>query len=170
MTGAAAKDSGVRARGRAAIAAGTLRTDRWWAYPVTTFTVLLAFVGYVTYATIANRDYYAAPYISPFYSPCLSFHCGAVPGSAGAPHLGCFGTWWIITPAVIILVFPLGFRLTCYYYRKAYYDPAIRWNCKAGKCGSCSAEINGRPKLLCMTRLSARPRARSRSPRCAPIR
>jgi succinate dehydrogenase / fumarate reductase iron-sulfur subunit len=33
-------------------------------------------------------------------------------------------------------------------------DLAIRWNCKAGKCGSCSAEINGRPKLLCMTRLS----------------
>ena len=36
-------------------------------------------------------------------------------------------------------------------------DLAIRWNCKAGKCGSCSAEINGRPKLLCMTRLSSLP-------------
>jgi succinate dehydrogenase / fumarate reductase iron-sulfur subunit len=33
-------------------------------------------------------------------------------------------------------------------------DLACRWNCKAGKCGSCSAEINGRPKLMCMTRLS----------------
>jgi succinate dehydrogenase / fumarate reductase, iron-sulfur subunit len=33
-------------------------------------------------------------------------------------------------------------------------DLAIRWNCKAGKCGSCSAEINGRPRLLCMTRMS----------------
>ena len=33
-------------------------------------------------------------------------------------------------------------------------DLAIRWNCKAGKCGSCSAEINGKPRLLCMTRLS----------------
>jgi succinate dehydrogenase / fumarate reductase, iron-sulfur subunit len=33
-------------------------------------------------------------------------------------------------------------------------DLAVRWNCKAGKCGSCSAEINGRPRLLCMTRLS----------------
>ena len=32
-------------------------------------------------------------------------------------------------------------------------DLAVRWNCKAGKCGSCSAEINGRPKLMCMTRL-----------------
>ena len=33
-------------------------------------------------------------------------------------------------------------------------DLAVRWNCKAGKCGSCSAEVNGKPKLLCMTRLS----------------
>ena len=33
-------------------------------------------------------------------------------------------------------------------------DLALRWNCKAGKCGSCSAEVNGRPRLLCMTRLS----------------
>ncbi|MGH3260248.1 MAG: 2Fe-2S iron-sulfur cluster-binding protein, partial [Streptosporangiaceae bacterium] len=39
-------------------------------------------------------------------------------------------------------------------------DLAIRWNCKAGKCGSCSAEVNGRPRLLCMTRLSALPPGR----------
>src|SRR6201991_5257970 len=36
-------------------------------------------------------------------------------------------------------------------------DLAVRWNCKAGKCGSCSAEINGMPKLMCMTRLSDLP-------------
>ncbi len=36
-------------------------------------------------------------------------------------------------------------------------DLAVRWNCKAGKCGSCSAEINGKPKLMCMTRLSELP-------------
>jgi succinate dehydrogenase / fumarate reductase iron-sulfur subunit len=33
-------------------------------------------------------------------------------------------------------------------------DLAVRWNCKAGKCGSCSAEVNGRPRLTCMTRVS----------------
>jgi succinate dehydrogenase iron-sulfur subunit len=33
-------------------------------------------------------------------------------------------------------------------------DLAVRWNCKAGKCGSCSAEINGNPRLMCMTRLN----------------
>jgi len=36
-------------------------------------------------------------------------------------------------------------------------DLAVRWNCKAGKCGSCSAEINGSPKLMCMTRLNSLP-------------
>ncbi|HLA91905.1 MAG TPA: succinate dehydrogenase/fumarate reductase iron-sulfur subunit [Gemmatimonadaceae bacterium] len=34
------------------------------------------------------------------------------------------------------------------------HDLAVRWNCKAGKCGSCSAEINGKPRLMCMTRLN----------------
>jgi len=36
-------------------------------------------------------------------------------------------------------------------------DLAVRWNCKAGKCGSCSAEINGNPRLMCMTRLNSLP-------------
>src|SRR5471030_2003256 len=36
-------------------------------------------------------------------------------------------------------------------------DMAVRWNCKAGKCGSCSAEINGMPKLMCMTRMNTLP-------------
>src|SRR5437764_4401245 len=37
---------------------------------------------------------------------------------------------------------------------EAATDLAVRWNCKAGKCGSCSAEINGMPRLMCMTRLN----------------
>ena len=37
-------------------------------------------------------------------------------------------------------------------------DMAVRWNCKAGKCGSCSAEVNGRPRLMCLARLSTFPR------------
>ena len=37
------------------------------------------------------------------------------------------------------------------------HDMAVRWNCKAGKCGSCSAEINGMPKLMCMTRMNTLP-------------
>ena len=40
---------------------------------------------------------------------------------------------------------------------RAAPDLAVRWNCKAGKCGSCSAEINGKPRLMCMTRLNELP-------------
>ena len=37
------------------------------------------------------------------------------------------------------------------------HDLAVRWNCKAGKCGSCSAEVNGNPRLMCMTRMTDLP-------------
>src|ERR671918_1587137 len=47
-------------------------------------------------------------------------------------------------------------------------DLACRWNCKAGKCGSCSAEINGKPKLMCMTRMNTFPEGEPIS--VAPIR
>jgi succinate dehydrogenase / fumarate reductase iron-sulfur subunit len=43
---------------------------------------------------------------------------------------------------------------------KQAHDLACRWNCKAGKCGSCSAEVNGQPRLMCMTRLSQLPLAK----------
>ena len=47
-------------------------------------------------------------------------------------------------------------------------DLACRWNCKAGKCGSCSAEINGKPRLMCMTRMNLFPEGETIS--VAPIR
>jgi hypothetical protein len=98
----------------------TQRTDRWWIQPLVTFVVLTGFVVYSTWAAFVNRDYYvgAAQHrdlISPFYSPCLAASC--VPGS----HPGFGLSWWSISPAVLILIVPLGFRLTCYYYRRAYY-------------------------------------------------
>jgi hypothetical protein len=99
----------------------TLRRDRWWIQPAVTFTILTAFAVYATFAAFMNRDYFAGPalhrnLIAPLDSPCLTGSC--VPGSHP------FGVWiaaWHITPALLILIFPLGFRLTCYYYRKAYY-------------------------------------------------
>ena len=103
---------------RAAIAAPHLRTDRWWLAPAATAAGLLAFVVYSTWRAFADADYYAAPYVSPFYSPCLAERCQTM--HAG-PNADLFGSWWAISPAIIILIFPLGFRLTCYYYRKAYY-------------------------------------------------
>ncbi len=104
----------------------TLRPDRWWVAPVVTVSVLTAFVGYATWAAFVNKDYYVGAsmhrnLISPFYSPCLTQSC--VPGS----HPGTVITWWTISPALLILIFPLGFRLTCYYYRRAYYR-AFWWS------------------------------------------
>ena len=80
-----------------------------------TVLVLLAFVVYGTWAAFRNGHYFADPYLSPFYSPCLSSSC--VDGYT--PEF--LGQWWPLSPALLILPFPLGFRLTCYYYRKAYY-------------------------------------------------
>jgi hypothetical protein len=98
----------------------TVRQDHWWIQPLVSATVLIAFVTYSTWAAFVNRDYYvgAATHrnlLSPFYSPCLAASC--VPGS----HPGTVLSWWTISPAILILIVPLGFRLTCYYYRRAYY-------------------------------------------------
>lgn len=102
--------------GRAAISQRTLRTDKWWVQPLITVIVLVAFVAYSTWRAFMNAYYYAPPLISPFYSPCIAANC--VPGST---HFTPIGAWWVLSPALLILVIPLGFRLTCYYYRKAYY-------------------------------------------------
>ena len=109
--------TGVRTPSRARLDAGTLRRDRWWVQPAITFAVLLAFVVYSTWRAFEDAYYYADPYLSPFYSPCLATRC-----ADGAAHFGTpFGDWWGLSPALIILVVPLSFRLTCYYYRRAYY-------------------------------------------------
>jgi len=104
-------------KARASIGVRTLRRDRWWVQPAITVAVLVLFIIYSTFRAFQNKYYFVEPYISPLYSPCLSTGCA----KTGAPHLGIFRDWWILTPAIFILVFPLGFRLTCYYYRKAYY-------------------------------------------------
>ena len=93
-----------------------LRQDRWWLQPVISGSVLAAFIVYATWAAFKNADFYARPYISPFYSPCIVSNC-----TGRAPTVGIIGTWWPISPALAVLIFPLGFRMTCYYYRRAYY-------------------------------------------------
>jgi hypothetical protein len=109
--------SGVGAPGRASIEATSLRQDRWWLSPLTTFVVFSLFVIYATWRAFQGAHFYSEPYLSPFYSPCLTDKCQA----AGAADFGTPFSWWSLSPALIILIFPLGFRMTCYYYRKAYY-------------------------------------------------
>ena len=108
--------TGVMGPGRARVQTKTLRQDRWWLLPLATFVVFSAFVVYATWRAFAGADYYSAPYLSPFYSPCLTDDCVAGSSDFGQPF-----SWWQLSPALLILIFPLGFRMTCYYYRKAYY-------------------------------------------------
>lgn len=90
------------------------RNDVWWLEPLIVVLVLGTFGVYSMWAAFQNANYYAAPYLSPFYSPCLAQNCAHV-------TLPLIGGWWNLSPAFLILGIPLGFRATCYYYRKAYY-------------------------------------------------
>jgi len=113
--------TGVFSSTRAKISQRTLRTDKWWIQPLLIFSVLILFIIYATFRAFENNHYFSEPLISPFYSPCLSEACKAGASLLGQP----FGIWHILgmtfSPALFILVFPLGFRMTCYYYRKSYY-------------------------------------------------
>jgi hypothetical protein len=108
---------------RAQIARRTLRTDRWWLPPLVTFSGLLLISVYAAVRTFMGDHYWVDEYryLTPMYSPCLSQEC--LPGAAhfGRPLPEFPG---FLTPPVIIIPFLLGFRLTCYYYRKAYYRAA----------------------------------------------
>jgi hypothetical protein len=90
------------------------RHDAWWIEPLIVVVVLGSFSVYAFWAALQNANYYVDPYLSPFYSPCLAANCAHV-------QLPIIGSWWNISPAFLILGIPLGFRATCYYYRKAYF-------------------------------------------------
>jgi hypothetical protein len=105
---------------RPPIAAATLRKDAWWTLPLTVAVVLLSFIIYSTWAAFQNAHYFAAPYLSPFYSPCISKSCVHATFGYGLPDF-TFPVIGIVSPAFLILWGPGLFRLTCYYYRKAYY-------------------------------------------------
>jgi hypothetical protein len=110
----------------------TSRTDRWWVQPLAVFAGLTIFVLYATWAAFQGEHYRFGPYLSPFYSPELF-------GDAAHAWFGPQPSWWPsfipFSPALLVLGGPVGFRLTCYYYRGAYYkafwaDPP---NCGVGE-------------------------------------
>ena len=113
--------SGVFSPTRAKIKERTLRTDKWWLQPLATFGVLISFVVYATFRAFENANYYADHLISPFYSPCLSQACVPEATILGFTPVSAQILNFALSPALIILIFPLGFRMTCYYYRKSYY-------------------------------------------------
>jgi hypothetical protein len=95
----------------------TSRRDLWWLQPAAVFTVLSTFVIYATWAAVQGKDYHYGPYLSPFYSPEIFGDWDS--------WFGPWPLWWpsfmAFSPAFLILPGPGGFRLTCYYYRGAYY-------------------------------------------------
>lgn len=95
-----------------------MRKDAWWVQPLLVFLGLSTFIVYATWAAFQGMHYTFGPYLSPFYSPELF---------GDSPHswFGPKPDWWPgfvpWSPAFLILWAPGGFRLTCYYYRGAYY-------------------------------------------------
>ena len=111
----------------------TLRRDAWWVYPLVVLILLGAFLVYATWAALQNAHYEFGPYLSPFYSPLLFADSPHAWITGGRP--GWLPAWIPFSPALLILPAPAGFRLTCYYYRGAYYkafwaDPP---NCAVGE-------------------------------------
>ncbi len=111
--------AGVGFPSRARILARTLRTDRWWWPPVLNVVGLVAWLTYSVTRVFLQENYWVPDYqyLTPYYSPCVSNGC--IPE---ASHFGSFlpDVWWM-PYAALSLPFLLLFRLTCYYYRKAYY-------------------------------------------------
>lgn len=104
----------------------TMRKDGWWLQSALTFLGFAAFIVYSTWAAFQGEHYAFGPYLSPMYSP-LIWEAAGQPLS-GHAWLGAWPSWLPtvllvqpITPAVLILWAPGGFRFTCYYYRGAYY-------------------------------------------------
>ena len=115
--------------------------------PLVVFLGLSAFIVYATWAALQGNHYRFGPYLSPFYSPELF----------GDPLHAWFGAkpswfpgWLPFSPAILILWAPGGFRLTCYYYRGAYYkafwaDPP---SCAVGEPRKCFRGEHSFPLIL----------------------
>lgn len=98
----------------------TQRRDRWWLGALATFCGLGTFVVYATWAALQGTDYHTGNLLSPFYSPeiwGLSPHALFGPKPDWLP----WPAFLPFSPAIIVLAIPGNFRLTCYYYRGAYY-------------------------------------------------
>lgn len=83
----------------------TLRTDKWWVEPGLVFFTMSAFFGWLTLSIFLPAWHYeVGPYLSPVYEPKL-----------------WDSTKFYLSPAFVVLLGPVPFRATCYYYRRAYY-------------------------------------------------
>jgi hypothetical protein len=109
----------------------TARRDAWWVYPLLTFLGLGGFLVYANWALLQGKHYAYGPYLSPVYSPLLFGQPGEDSWFGAKPD-------WMpgfVTAAMLVLWAPGLFRLTCYYYRGAYYKAfwADPLNCTVGE-------------------------------------
>lgn len=134
----------------------TQRRDAWWSQPLVVFLALGAFLVYANLRVLEGTNYYsghaaanaATNYLTPFYSPLMFDTPGHTP--SGHAWMSTKPAWmptWL-SAAALILVFPAGFRFTCYYYRGAYYkafwaDPP---NCAVGEPGFRGTAYRGEAK------------------------
>ena len=81
----------------------TQRTDSWWAAPLFQGSLLAVLITYANWAAYQGTNYQVGGYLSPLYSPLIAV------------------SWFPFSPAFLVLIPPVLFRATCYYYRKAYY-------------------------------------------------
>ena len=94
----------------------TMRRDAWWIRPAIIVILLGSFLLYANWAAWQGDHYQFGNYLSPFYSPLIF-------GDSPFAWFGARPAWIpaFVSPALIILPFPGIFRVTCYYYRGAYY-------------------------------------------------
>lgn len=147
----------------------TRRQDFWQMGPLLTLLGFGTFVVYVTFRAFHGLDYYAAPYLSPFYSPLVYANPEYFAGSPTFHSLmgnlpeGALGIWdqmvsWLpvalpLSPAFFILMFPASFRGTCYYYRKAYYRSVVGSPAGCTVCPLAQGTYHGETKLLLIQNL-----------------
>jgi hypothetical protein len=107
--------------------ATTQRVDRWWIAPLTTAAGLVLFFGYLTVRAFIPNYVWYPPYISPTVAPPLFTPAAGYAGAVPVDHawFGAFPPWWPPflpqSPSFFLPALAIAFRVTCYYYRGAYY-------------------------------------------------
>jgi hypothetical protein len=107
--------------------ARTARVDLWWTAPASTAIGLIVFFGYLTLRAFNPAYVWYDPYVSPTVAPPVFTSAAGYPGSVPVEQawFGAFPSWWPPflpqSPAFFMPALAIAFRMTCYYYRGAYY-------------------------------------------------
>ena len=107
--------------------ASTGRVDAWWLPPAATAIALVLFFGYLTVRAFDPVYVWFDPYVSPTVAPPVFTAASGYPGSVPVERawFGAFPAWWPPflpqSPAFFMPALAIAFRITCYYYRGAYY-------------------------------------------------